>query len=169
MGIKNLSKLTHVTVQTLHYYDKIGLLRPSWRANNGYRVYSEKDLVKLQQIIALKFFSPEQLKEYASFEEGLKGRFTKAEKKAFEEGWAELIQKISTHLDEDPTVLLAGRWGNTAWVRSKALNIEHSAPLYGKRGIWKGIWTLRIRFPSLWQNGSIRLFLLTIKIVYMGS
>jgi len=54
--VKELSKLTQVSVQTLHHYDRIGLLKPSIRSANGYRVYSEKDLLKLQQIIALKFF-----------------------------------------------------------------------------------------------------------------
>lgn len=54
--VKELSKLTDVSVQTLHHYDHIGLLKPSLRLTNGYRVYSEKDLLKLQQIIALKFF-----------------------------------------------------------------------------------------------------------------
>ena len=54
--VKDLSKLTGVTVQTLHHYDCIGLLKPSVRPANGYRIYSEKDLLKLQQIIALKFF-----------------------------------------------------------------------------------------------------------------
>jgi DNA-binding transcriptional MerR regulator len=51
-----LSQLTQVSVRTLHHYDRIGLLKPSLRLANGYRVYSEKDLLKLQQIIALKFF-----------------------------------------------------------------------------------------------------------------
>lgn len=54
--VKELSKMTQVTVQTLHHYDRIGLLEPSVRLPNGYRLYSEKDLLKLQQIIALKFF-----------------------------------------------------------------------------------------------------------------
>jgi len=54
--VKELSKLTQVSVQTLHHYDRIGLLTPSIRLANGYRLYSEKDLLKLQQIIALKFF-----------------------------------------------------------------------------------------------------------------
>lgn len=54
--VKDLSQLTGVSVQTLHHYDRIGLLKPSLRLANGYRVYSEKDLLKLQQIIALKFF-----------------------------------------------------------------------------------------------------------------
>lgn len=54
--VKELSKLTKVSVQTLHHYDHIGLLVPSIRLANGYRLYSEKDLLKLQQIIALKYF-----------------------------------------------------------------------------------------------------------------
>jgi DNA-binding transcriptional MerR regulator len=54
--VKDLSKLTGVSVQTLHHYDRINLLKPSIRLVNGYRVYSEKDLLNLQQIVALKFF-----------------------------------------------------------------------------------------------------------------
>ena len=54
--VKELSRLTKVTIRTLHYYDKIGLLKASDRLANGYRVYSEKDLRKLEKIIALKFF-----------------------------------------------------------------------------------------------------------------
>lgn len=54
--VKDLSELTGVSVQTLHHYDRIDLLKPSIRLSNGYRIYSEKDLLRLQQIIALKFF-----------------------------------------------------------------------------------------------------------------
>ena len=53
--VKDLSKLTGVSAQTLHHYDRIDLLKPSVRLPNGYRVYAEKDLLQLQQIIALKF------------------------------------------------------------------------------------------------------------------
>ena len=51
-----LAKICHVSVRTLHHYDRIGLLEPSLREPNGYRLYTEDDLSKLQQIIALKFF-----------------------------------------------------------------------------------------------------------------
>lgn len=53
--VKDLSKLTGVSVQTLHHYDRIDLLKPSVRLSNGYRIYTEADLLRLQQIIALKF------------------------------------------------------------------------------------------------------------------
>jgi hypothetical protein len=54
--VKELSSLTGVSVQTLHHYDRVSLLKPSVRLDNGYRLYSEQDLAKLQKIIALKFF-----------------------------------------------------------------------------------------------------------------
>lgn len=54
--VKDLSKLTGVSVQTLHHYDRVDLLNPSFRTESGYRVYSENDLLKLQQILALKYF-----------------------------------------------------------------------------------------------------------------
>jgi DNA-binding transcriptional MerR regulator len=62
--VKELSRLTNVSVQTLHHYDHINLLKPSVRLPNGYRLYSETDLLRLQQIIALKFlrFSLSQIK-----------------------------------------------------------------------------------------------------------
>ena len=182
--VKDLSKLTGVSVQTMHHYDRIDLLKPSLRLTNGYRLYSEKDLLKLQQIIALKFFgfelaqiktllagnadmsdhfsvqaqfleekaktlleaskalkelisdvggdksiswktiiklievyrmttelektwagkvlTPEELKQYANFEAGLKTRFTESEKNAFSKAWAELIGKIHSNLKADP-------------------------------------------------------------------
>lgn len=54
-----------VTVRTLHYYDRLGLLRPSGRTPAGYRLYAERDLARLEQIIALKFigFPLKQIRE----------------------------------------------------------------------------------------------------------
>ena len=55
--IKEFIKLTGSSAQTLYHYDKIGLLKPSMRKpGSSYRIYSEADLLKQQQIIALKFF-----------------------------------------------------------------------------------------------------------------
>lgn len=54
--VKELSTMTNISVRMLHHYDKIGLLKPSARSSNGYRWYSETDLARLQQIVALKFF-----------------------------------------------------------------------------------------------------------------
>ncbi|MEO8400497.1 MAG: MerR family transcriptional regulator [Gammaproteobacteria bacterium] len=183
--VKDLSKLTHISVQTLHHYDRINLLVPSVRLSNGYRLYSEKDLLKLQQIIALKFFgfelaqiktlldtevnmidhfvdqsqcleakakslleasqtlnkvindcshdksipwetilklievyrmtqqlektwagkvfNSEELKQYASFEQELKTRFTETELNTVTQQWSELLDEVSRNLKKDPT------------------------------------------------------------------
>ncbi len=49
--VKQLSKLAGVSVRTLHYYDEIGLLKPSSLGGNGCRQYEEEALLKLQQIL----------------------------------------------------------------------------------------------------------------------
>jgi DNA-binding transcriptional MerR regulator len=53
-----------VSIRTLRYYDKEGLLAPSQYSEAGYRLYSDEDLVNLQQILALKFlgFSLDEIK-----------------------------------------------------------------------------------------------------------
>lgn len=53
--IKEFATLTGTTVRALHYYDRLGLLKPSGRRPNGYRVYTQADLLRLEQIVALKF------------------------------------------------------------------------------------------------------------------
>jgi DNA-binding transcriptional MerR regulator len=49
--VKQLSALAGVTPRTLHYYDEVGLLKPSRVGDNGYRYYGEESLLRLQQIL----------------------------------------------------------------------------------------------------------------------
>jgi DNA-binding transcriptional MerR regulator/ankyrin repeat protein len=55
---------TGVTKRALRYYDRIGLLKPTYRSESDHRLYSEEDFVRLHQIVTLKFigFSLEQIK-----------------------------------------------------------------------------------------------------------
>lgn len=50
-SVKQLANLSGVSVRTLHWYDKTGLLKPSFYGANGYRYYEEKQLMLLQQIL----------------------------------------------------------------------------------------------------------------------
>lgn len=50
-SVKQLADLAGVSVRTLHLYDQIGLLKPSVRTAAGYRMYGEKELLRLQQIL----------------------------------------------------------------------------------------------------------------------
>ena len=52
--VNEVSKLTGVSIRTLQYYDKIGLLRPAEYTESGYRLYDDAALEKLQQILLFK-------------------------------------------------------------------------------------------------------------------
>ncbi len=68
MTIGEAAKKIGVTVRTLQYYDKKGLLSPSAESEGGRRLYTDKDLVTLHQIISLKSlgFSLDDIKQRLS-------------------------------------------------------------------------------------------------------
>ena len=53
--VGEFAELTKVSVRTLHHYDHIGLLRPSAYSEGGHRLYSEEDLLRLHQILTLRY------------------------------------------------------------------------------------------------------------------
>lgn len=52
--VKEVSKLTGVSVRTLHYYDAIGLLKPAKVTEAGYRMYDDTSLIRLQNILLFR-------------------------------------------------------------------------------------------------------------------
>jgi MerR family transcriptional regulator, thiopeptide resistance regulator len=52
--VKTLAQLSGVSIRTLHYYDEIGLLKPAFTTESGYRYYQEEQLLMLQQILFFK-------------------------------------------------------------------------------------------------------------------
>ena len=52
--VKQVSQLTGLTVRTLHHYDQIGLLKPAFVAENGYRYYNQENLARLQEILLFR-------------------------------------------------------------------------------------------------------------------
>lgn len=53
--IGELAARTGVSIRTLRHYDQIGLLAPSDRSASGYRLYGERDLLRLQRILTLRY------------------------------------------------------------------------------------------------------------------
>lgn len=49
------AKMANVTIRTIRYYDKQGLLTPTARSSAGYRMYTDEDFGKLQKILTLKY------------------------------------------------------------------------------------------------------------------
>lgn len=63
--VAEFARLAGVTVRTLQYYDRIDLLKPSDSTEGGHRLYQRTDLLRLQQILTLKWmgFKLNQIKE----------------------------------------------------------------------------------------------------------
>jgi DNA-binding transcriptional MerR regulator len=64
--VSEVAAISGVSIRALHYYDSIGLLVPSRRTDAGYRLYSDADLLRLQQILISREFglSLEDIREY---------------------------------------------------------------------------------------------------------
>jgi MerR family transcriptional regulator, thiopeptide resistance regulator len=52
--VGELARLTGVTVRALHHYDEIGLVVPSHRTGAGYRLYDDRDVIRLQQVLLFR-------------------------------------------------------------------------------------------------------------------
>ncbi len=52
--VGDLAKRTGLSIRTLHYYEEIGLLTPSYRTQSGHRLYDASDIIRLQQIMSLR-------------------------------------------------------------------------------------------------------------------
>ncbi|GED66890.1 hypothetical protein BRE01_05920 [Brevibacillus reuszeri] len=52
--VGEIAKMAGITIRTLRFYDQIGLFSPSDYSPSGYRLYTEKDISRLQQILSLK-------------------------------------------------------------------------------------------------------------------
>ncbi len=66
MTVGELAKQMGTTVRTLQYYDRENLLKPSAESEGGRRLYTDKDMIKLDQILCLKSlgFSLKEIKEH---------------------------------------------------------------------------------------------------------
>ena len=63
--VGEVAALTGASIRTLHHYDQIGLLHPSGRTPSGYRLYTQGDLLRLQQALTLRYlgFELKQIRE----------------------------------------------------------------------------------------------------------
>ena len=61
--VGEFAALTGVSIRTLHHYDEIGLLPPTGHSEGGHRLYAEDDLLRLQQVLTLRYlgFSLKQI------------------------------------------------------------------------------------------------------------
>jgi DNA-binding transcriptional MerR regulator len=112
--IGELAQESGLTVRTLHYYDQIGLLKPSRHTESGHRVYTPDDVMRLQQILSLKSlgfsleeiqtclqnpaFSPEQIidRQLAQLEDQIRLMQTLRERLMLIRRWLDTRQQVNT-------------------------------------------------------------------------
>jgi DNA-binding transcriptional MerR regulator len=94
--IAAFAALAGVTPRALRHYDRLGLLKPR-RSTAGYRIYSERDLETLEEIVALKFIGV-PLKQIAAIRRQPRGSFAdvlRAQRQTLEEMRRRLTQAIA--------------------------------------------------------------------------
>ncbi|MDR6226219.1 MerR family transcriptional regulator [Desmospora profundinema] len=99
-----------ITVRTLRWYDRIGLLKPSRTTTAGHRLYTDSDLGRLEQILALKFLglSLDEIRECQQSESGNMSQSLLLQKKMLKERRAkidrviEAIDRIEQLADGEP-------------------------------------------------------------------
>jgi DNA-binding transcriptional MerR regulator len=99
-----------VSIRTLRYYDQEGLLTPSQVSAAGYRLYTDEDLVNLQQILALKFlgFSLDEIKALLRAHPRSLGDVL-AQQKAMMEAKRSQLDGIIQAIDETAKLLHTGQ------------------------------------------------------------
>lgn len=146
--VKKAAELSGVSVRTLHHYDHIGLLCPSESTEAGYRLYSDGDLARLQQVLFFRElgFELKRIKElldepgfdrlaalrsHRQLLAGMQGRLGQllatCDKSiaAMEGGQTMAAQELFDGFDEEAQDRLQAeakeRWGHTeAWRQSQA-------------------------------------------------
>ena len=98
-SVEELSKLSGVSVRTLHYYDEIFLLTPMARVGNGRRIYGRDELLRLQEILYFKEmgFSLKKIESILNAKQLSKVEMLTAQKKIIEKEvsrYKKIIQSI---------------------------------------------------------------------------
>ncbi|HEY2295215.1 MAG TPA: MerR family transcriptional regulator [Thermoanaerobaculia bacterium] len=110
--VGELAKRTGVSVRALHHYDEIGLLSPSHRSEAGYRLYTEVDVARLQQIRSLRAlgFSLEESRDFLKRPEVTPDRVLRLhiahlkEQIAAQQGLADRLEQVARRWRSDQKV-----------------------------------------------------------------
>lgn len=104
--VREFADMAGVTVRTLQYYDRIGVLEPSVKTDAQHRLYARHDLLKLQQILTLKQlgFTLREIKQMIQHPDYDLRTALKAQKQAID-AQIEQLQQVSSAMDHAMDVL----------------------------------------------------------------
>jgi DNA-binding transcriptional MerR regulator len=120
--VGELATLAGVSVRTLHHYDRIGLVHPSAYSEGGHRLYSEQDLLRLQQVLTLRYlgFSLEQIEELLDRPDFHLVGSMQIQRNVLRDRIAELERIEATLGELVETRLASGRWDWALVARASA-------------------------------------------------
>ena len=103
--VRQVARMSGVSVRTLHFYDEVGLLKPAYQTAKGYRFYEEAQLLTLQQILFYRElgFELKQIKSILGRPEFEKRKALMAQREVLEETLSrtrtllETIDKTTEH------------------------------------------------------------------------
>ena len=110
--VKQVARMSGVSVRTLHFYDEVGLLKPAFYGPNGYRFYEEMQLLMLQQILFYRElgFDLSQIKQTLGRGDFEKAAALRSHRKVLQRNidrlrkLMETIDKTITHMDGTKTM-----------------------------------------------------------------
>jgi DNA-binding transcriptional MerR regulator len=114
--VKEFADLSGVTVRTLQYYDRIGLLKPSAYTKKNHRLYQIEDLLRLQQILTFKHvgYGLEDIRRLVNSPDYDVVEALKAQQKAIRDRIAQL-QKVARSIDSTVDALASVDTGKLDW------------------------------------------------------
>lgn len=91
--VKEVSDLTGVSIRALHYYDKIGLLRPTHITESGYRLYDDKAMIDLAR--GIQMIGVKSLLDFNAFDTGKIDEYAKQARDSWgqTQAWHEFVDK----------------------------------------------------------------------------
>jgi len=147
MSVKKVSELSGVSIRTLHYYDEIGLLKPTGISKNGYRYYDENSLERLKQILLFRTLEF-TLKEIKTILE-----CTDSERQKILENQIELLTQKKEHLEN---ALNLARWIKVVGVKAVNFSAFDAAKMdeYSKKA--KETWSSTNEYKEFQQKSKNR-------------
>lgn len=98
-SISDLVKILNINKETIRYYEKIGLLNEPKRNSNGYRIYFDEDIQKIQFILAAKKFGF-SLKEIKAIISEIYDNITFYDEKVIKKIVKNKIKELDKKIDE---------------------------------------------------------------------
>jgi DNA-binding transcriptional MerR regulator len=151
--VHEFAELAGVTVKALHHYDRLGLLKAA-RTKTGYRLYVDRDLERLEQIVALKFLglSLKQIKTLLDRDTLQLPAALRLQRAVLEEKRLQLDRAIQAIASAE-TSLQSGKPGSTGVLRKIIEVIEMAtAPAfmknYYREEAWERFRQLHAEWPS---------------------